>query len=196
MCKALNAFDGGLKKNRCVRIGPKGGGWITLTPLDAQPDPPNLIALKTELNAIWPMTSLLDMVKETDLRLGFIDVLKSPTAYEVLGRSVLQPLLLLCLHRIGTNARATAHGGSGIRCDRQGLGVRPPTLYQQRGRLILWYLLTCKPSFSSLSLLNSFLDLPFSLLWAGCFLAVVSPGAAHPILSRSTMRCLRPLSPR
>jgi hypothetical protein len=52
MCEALNAFDGGLKKNRCVRIGPKGGGWITLTPLDAQPDPPNLTALKTELNAI------------------------------------------------------------------------------------------------------------------------------------------------
>lgn len=69
MCEALNSFDGGLKKNRCVRIGPKGGGWITLTPLDAQPDPPNLTALKTELNAIWPMTSLLDMVKETDLRL-------------------------------------------------------------------------------------------------------------------------------
>jgi hypothetical protein len=50
------------------------------------------------------MTSLLDMVKETDLRLGFTDVLKSPTAYEVLERSVLQPRLLLCLHGIGTNA--------------------------------------------------------------------------------------------
>jgi len=104
MCEALNAFDGGLKKNCSVRIGPKGGGWITLAPLDAQPDPPNLTALKTELNAIWPMTSLLDMVKETDLRLGFTDVLKSPTAYEVLERSVLQPRLLLCLHGIGTNA--------------------------------------------------------------------------------------------
>ena len=104
MREALNEFDGGLKKNRCVRIGPKGGGWITLTPLDAQPDPPNLTALKAELNSIWPMTSLLDMVKETDLRLGFTDVLKSPTAYEVLERSVLQPRLLLCLHGIGTNA--------------------------------------------------------------------------------------------
>src|SRR5258708_10473521 len=104
MCEALNGFDGGLKKTRCVRIGPKGGGWITLTPLDAQPDPPNLTALKTELNAIWPMTSLLDMVKETDLRLGFTDALKSPTAYEVLERSVLQPRLLLCLHVLGTNA--------------------------------------------------------------------------------------------
>jgi len=30
------------------------------------------------------MTSLLDMLKEADLRLNFTDVLKSPTAYETL----------------------------------------------------------------------------------------------------------------
>jgi TnpA family transposase len=104
MRAALSTFDAGLKKNRHVRLSNKGGGWITLSPLDAQPDPPNLTALKAELNAIWPMTSLLDMVKETDLRLGFTEVLKSPTAYEALDRSVLQPRLLLCLHGIGTNA--------------------------------------------------------------------------------------------
>jgi TnpA family transposase len=104
MREALGTLDGGLKKNPYVRIGPKGGGRVTLTPLDAQPNPPNLTAFKAELNATWPMTSLLDMVKETDLRLGFTDVLKSPTAYEMLERSVLQPRLLLCLHGIGTNA--------------------------------------------------------------------------------------------
>jgi len=104
MREALDTLNRGLKKNPDVCIGPKGGGWITLTPLDKQPDPPNLKAFKAELNATWPMTSLLDMVKETDLRLGFTDVLKSPTAYETLERSVLQPRLLLCLHGIGTNA--------------------------------------------------------------------------------------------
>jgi TnpA family transposase len=104
MREALGTLDAGLKKNPAVRIGPKGGGWITLTPLDKQPDPPNLAAFKAELNATWPMTSLLDIVKETDLRLGFTDALKSPTAYETLERSVLQPRLLLCLHGIGTNA--------------------------------------------------------------------------------------------
>lgn len=104
MREALATFDTGLKKNHHVRLSTKGGGWITLTPLNAQPDPPNLTALKTELNATWPMTSLLDMVKETDLRLGFTDTLKSPTAYETMDRSVLQPRLLLCLHGIGTNA--------------------------------------------------------------------------------------------
>jgi hypothetical protein len=50
------------------------------------------------------MTSLLDMIKETDLRLSFTDVLKSPTSYETMDRTVLQPRLLLCLHGIGTNA--------------------------------------------------------------------------------------------
>lgn len=53
-----------------------------MTPLDAQPVPANLAALKAELNNLWPMTSLLDMIKETDLRLNFTDALKSPTAYE------------------------------------------------------------------------------------------------------------------
>jgi hypothetical protein len=104
MRQALGTLNGGLKKNSDVRIGSKGSGWITLTPLDAQPDPPTLKAFKAELNATWPMTGLLDMVKETDLRLRFTDVLKSPTAYETLDRTVLQPRLLLCLHGLGTNA--------------------------------------------------------------------------------------------
>lgn len=104
MREALDTFDAGLKKNAHVRLSAKGGGWITVTPLEAQPAPPNLTALKAELNAIWPMTSLLDMVKETDLRLGFTAVLKSPTAYEAIDRTLLQPRLLLCLHGIGTNA--------------------------------------------------------------------------------------------
>ena len=104
MHDALSTFDAGLKRNPYVKLSSKSGGWITLTPLDAQPDPPNLTALKAELNKIWPMTSLLDMVKETDLRLGFTDALKSPTSYETMDRSVLQPRLLLCLHGLGTNA--------------------------------------------------------------------------------------------
>ncbi|WP_031432523.1 Tn3 family transposase [Methylomarinum vadi] len=104
MREALNAFDTSLKKNPYVRLSDKNNGWIILTPLDAQPEPPNLATLKAELNTLWPMTSLLDVVKETDLRLGFTDVLKSPTSYETMDRSVLQPRLLLCLHGLGTNA--------------------------------------------------------------------------------------------
>lgn len=78
-----------LLSNPHVRIRRKhGSSWITLRPFDVQPEPPNLTALKAEITATWPLTSLLDVVKEADLRLGFTDALKSPTAYETLDRAI------------------------------------------------------------------------------------------------------------
>jgi TnpA family transposase len=117
MRTALARLDAGLLRNPDVRISRKAGGWITLTPLKAQPDPVNIEALKAEIAEAWPMTSLLDMLKETDLRLGFTDQLKSATAYETLDRAVLRPRLLLCLNGLGTNAglkrmNAAQHGAT------------------------------------------------------------------------------------
>ena len=104
MRTALSCFDVGLPRNADVRITTKGSGWIRLTPLQPKPPPVNIEALKAAVAAEWPMTGLLDMVKEADLRLGFTDRLRSPTAYEALDRSVLRPRLLLCLNGLGTNA--------------------------------------------------------------------------------------------
>lgn len=103
MQAALQTLDQGLPKNPHLRVLPKGKGWIALSPLEAQPEPVSLTMLKTEMGGRWPLTSLLDMLKETDLRVGFTDIFKSPTAWESLERSVLQPRLLLCLYGIGTN---------------------------------------------------------------------------------------------
>jgi Tn3 transposase DDE domain-containing protein len=101
----LATLDAGLPSNADVRLGERRGkSWITLTPLGAQPDPDNIIKIKAELQAKWSMTGLLDMVKESDLRLGMTEAFKSPTVYERLDRSVLRPRLLLCLHGLGTNA--------------------------------------------------------------------------------------------
>jgi TnpA family transposase len=104
MHEALSTFSNGLEKNEKVHLSPRSGGWITLTPLDAQPTPPNLTALKSEVNATWPMTSLLDVLKEADLRLNFTGAFKSQTDHGNLERSLLQKRLLLCLHGLGTNA--------------------------------------------------------------------------------------------
>lgn len=104
MHEALSIFDNGLVKNEKVNLSSRSGGWIVLTPLDALPEPPNLIALKTEINTTWPMTSLLDILKEADLRLNFTSVFKSQTDHENLERSLLRKRLLLCLHGLGTNA--------------------------------------------------------------------------------------------
>ena len=50
------------------------------------------------------MTSLLDVLKETDLRVGFTQAFKILASREVLPREVLQQRLLLCLYGLGTNA--------------------------------------------------------------------------------------------
>jgi hypothetical protein len=95
---ALQSLDHTLPKNKYVKILPKRGGWIALSPLEARPEPVNLSALKAELGQHWPMTSLLDMLKEMDFRVGFTDVFKSVTAWENLDRATLQQCLFLCLH--------------------------------------------------------------------------------------------------
>ncbi len=114
---ALAQFDQGLPRNPDVRITSKRGGWISLTPLLPRPSPANIEALKAEVAETWPLTSLLDIVKEADLRLGFTNRLRSSTAYETLDRAVLQPRLLLCLNGLGTNAglkrmNAVQHGAT------------------------------------------------------------------------------------
>lgn len=103
MRAGLAGLNAGLPQNPQVRITSRRGGWITVSPLRARPDPESIEALKAEVTAIWPMTSLLDIVKETDLRLGFTNALGSPTAYETLDRGELRPRLLLCLYGFGTN---------------------------------------------------------------------------------------------
>jgi hypothetical protein len=95
----LGVLDTGLPNNADVKLGERRGkSWIKLTPLDAQPDPDNIVRIKSELQLKWSMTDLLDMVKESDLRLRFTDAFRSLTAHENLDRSMLRPRLLLCLH--------------------------------------------------------------------------------------------------
>jgi len=100
---ALQMLNDGLPTNPHVRITAKAGGWIELAPLMAQPEPAQLLTLKRELGERWSMTSLLDMFKEADLRVGFTDLFKSLTVREHLDRATLQQRLLLCLYGLGTN---------------------------------------------------------------------------------------------
>jgi TnpA family transposase len=103
MSEALTLLDGSLPKNPHVKILQKGHGWIALSSLDAQPEPVNLSELKSEILKRWPMTSLLDMLKETDLRTDFSKAFKSATGRESLDPATLQKRLLLCLYGLGTN---------------------------------------------------------------------------------------------
>ena len=91
-------------------------GQIRLSPLEAQPEPTNIARLKTELVGRWLMTSLLDILKEADLREGFTDCFKSLASREALDRQTIQKRLLLCLYGLGTNTglKRVSHGTPGV----------------------------------------------------------------------------------
>jgi TnpA family transposase len=103
LADGLAALDQALPKQDQVKILAKGGGWIAVSPLTALATPANLDRLKAEITQQWPMISLLDMLKEADLRVRFTDQLHSATARENLDRATLQRRLLLSLYGLGTN---------------------------------------------------------------------------------------------
>ena len=68
------------------------------------------------------MTNLLDILKETELRVRFTDVFRTVGSREALPSDVLQRRLLLCLHGLGTNAglkRMCSGGGDDSYADLQ-----------------------------------------------------------------------------
>jgi TnpA family transposase len=107
MEEALGRFHDGLLRNPKVTLHAQGKNRIKLSPLEPQPEPANMLRLKAELMSRWPMTSLLDVLKETDLRVGFSDALHSVASREMRDRTTLQPRLLRCLYGLGTNTGLT-----------------------------------------------------------------------------------------
>ncbi len=113
--RELKKFNEELPENKYVHLLDKGNGWISLSPLEAQAEPENLATVKGELIERWPMTSLLDMFKESDLRINFTDAFRSVTPREALDRDLLHERLLLDLYGMGSNTglRRMSSGQSG-----------------------------------------------------------------------------------
>ena len=103
MGKALSMLDANVPHNPYLRIREKGSARISLSPLPAQAEPPNLDGLGIEVAGRWPMTSLLDMLKEADLRLGLTDHFTTVASRQILDPDTLRKRLLLCLYGLGTN---------------------------------------------------------------------------------------------
>ncbi|SMO57809.1 Tn3 family transposase [Melghirimyces algeriensis] len=100
---ALSQLNQGLPRNKKVAVTPHKGGWISVSPLEAQPEPKQLSRLKQEIARRWWMVKLIDLLKEADLRVGFTDAFQSLATHERLDRKVIQKRLLLCLYGLGTN---------------------------------------------------------------------------------------------
>ncbi len=105
MTDGLLRLDCGMRNNRDVRIleRKQNEGHISVTPLTPQEEPENLSALKDEISRRWPHTNLLDVLKETELRLDLSDLFETAASMERIPRLVLRRRLLLCLYALGTN---------------------------------------------------------------------------------------------
>jgi hypothetical protein len=124
---ALRMLNDGMPKNSAIKITDKAGGWIGLSPLEAQPPPQNIMHLKTEIGRDWPMTSLLDILKETDFRLNFTDAFRSVTSHENLPAA---SLALSPRHRY--EHRLAADDRRRRRYDVQRPRIYPPTFPHRR----------------------------------------------------------------
>jgi len=104
MREVLSNFNLTLPRNDKVSLRKKGKNRIKLTPLTAQPEPTQLRFLKAEISKRWPMTSLLDVLKEAELCIGFTKHFKGLGNREIMERSILRKRLLLCIYGMGSNA--------------------------------------------------------------------------------------------
>jgi TnpA family transposase len=103
MREGLAHLNDTLPRNAYVSLRDKGKNRICLSPLQPQPEPEQLRHLKREISSRWPMTNLLDVLKETELRVGFTDRFKGLGNREILTRETIQHRMLLCLYGLGTN---------------------------------------------------------------------------------------------
>ncbi len=99
----LEALDEDVPSNPHLRLREKGNARISLSKLPPQPEPPNLDGLKADIVRNWPMTGLLDILKETDLRLDFTESFTTVASRQILAPDTLRKRLLLCLYGLGTN---------------------------------------------------------------------------------------------
>jgi len=94
-----------------IKAGRKSGA-ITLTPLEAVPEPRNLRRLKQAIKDRWGTVALLDMLTETALRTGCLNAFTPLGTRESIDPAVLFERLLLLIYAYGTNTgvRAVAAG--------------------------------------------------------------------------------------
>lgn len=114
---SLELLNRNIPKNKDVRlISKKKRGWIKLSPLKEKPLPKNIEALKEDVAKEWSMISLLDVLKETDLRTHFTSTFTIPLHREHMDREDLQIKLILALYAYGSNTglKRVSSGQTGV----------------------------------------------------------------------------------
>lgn len=104
MTAALQRLNAHMPRNPKVRIRENGKNRISITPFEPLPAPPNLEAIKAELERRWPMTDLIDVLMEAAQQTGFLEEFATSGDRVILDADALRQRLVLCLYGLGTNA--------------------------------------------------------------------------------------------
>ena len=100
----LRALNSNIPDNKLVQIRTnKVGNNIKITPSNPQDEPDNIIKLQKEISDQWSSIHLIDILKESDLRINFTKELETVGKSSSILSSDLQKRLLLCIFGIGSN---------------------------------------------------------------------------------------------
>jgi TnpA family transposase len=102
--RELRLLNAELPRDNKVRVLWRGENRISITPFQPLPEPQGLRSVKAEISRRWPMTELLDVLKETALDTGLLDAFETSASRVALSRGALDRRLILCLYGLGTNA--------------------------------------------------------------------------------------------
>lgn len=113
----LSMLNTTISDNKKVTILAKHNGWISIAPNELALEPKELTYLKKAVSERWWLISLVDIIKEVDLRIEFSSTFKTLATHERLDRKDIQVRLLLCLYGIGTNTglKRVSAGNKGIK---------------------------------------------------------------------------------
>lgn len=104
MDQHLTELNDTILSNDKLNIVNKNGGQFKLSPYQAQDEPENLIKLQRKIIERWSSINLLDVLKETEIRLNFSTCFNTLATRTTLTPDVLRKRLLLCLYALGSNA--------------------------------------------------------------------------------------------
>src|SRR3546814_3372700 len=91
-------LNANIPQNDKVRLLWRGDNRISITPFKPLPEPKGLASIKSEIGQRWPMTGLLDVLKEAALDTGLMDAFETSASRVTLSKAALAQRLLLCLY--------------------------------------------------------------------------------------------------
>ena len=159
--RSLNTLNTDLPKNKHVQILKKPKGHIKVAKIKEQEPPRNLELIKAEVCKRWTSTNLLDILKETDFFVKFLDDFVVSGSKVVLDKASVKKRLLLAILGYGTNT------GLKSMCSED-------TSYQDLQYIKLRYLTPDNLQIAIRKIVNNLLQVRFKSLWENSTTSVAS----------------------